>query len=107
MSHTTICPKCHQKSKVDESLIGRFVTCEHCRCLYYVVVPPLGEERAEWQSIPATSVPQPVSGMAASGAAATGRNVPSDPLPRLAGLLVLNLILGALTLLLQIIALLR
>ncbi len=55
MSHTTVCPKCHVKSQVDESLIGRFITCEQCRCLYYVVVPALGEDQTEWQAIPATS----------------------------------------------------
>lgn len=55
MSHTTVCPKCHVKSQVDQSLIGRFITCEKCRCLYYVVVPALGEDQTEWQAIPATS----------------------------------------------------
>ena len=107
MSHTTVCPKCHQKSRVDESLIGRFVTCEHCQCLYYVVVPPLGEERTEWQALPATSVPHPVPGTAATRPAVPDRDVQRDPVRRLMGLLVVNLILGALTLLLQIVALMR
>jgi hypothetical protein len=54
MSHTTTCPRCHFRSEVDESLIGRFLDCEHCRCLYYVVVPPLGAEHGEWSSVAAT-----------------------------------------------------
>lgn len=104
MSHTTICPKCHQKSKVDESLIGRFVTCEHCRCLYYVVVPPLGEERTEWQSLPATSVPQPVSGAASTG---TAKGAGPDPVGRLMLLVIVSLILSGLSLALQIFGLLK
>lgn len=106
MSHTTICPKCHQKSKVDESLIGRFVTCEHCRCLYYVVVPPLGEERTEWQSVPATSVPQPISGPA-STATAKGAGAGADPVGRLTLLVIVSLILSGLSLALQIVGLLK
>ena len=43
MQHTTTCPSCHRKSEVDDSFLGRFICCEQCRCLYYVVVPPLGE----------------------------------------------------------------
>lgn len=54
MLHTTTCPGCHHQSAVDESLIGRFIRCEQCRCMYYVIVPPLGEEHKEWAAIPAT-----------------------------------------------------
>ena len=104
MSHTTVCPKCHVKSKVDESLIGRFITCEQCRCLYYVVVPPLGEERSEWHSVPATSP-------AIAGESGSPPRSSSTALESLRGrvqiltvLVVLNLVIGSLALVMQLFA---
>ncbi len=55
MPQTTTCPGCHLKSEVNDALIGRFIRCEKCHCMYYVVVPPLGEMQNEWQSVAATS----------------------------------------------------
>lgn len=107
MSHTTICPKCHQKSRVDESLIGRFVTCEHCQCLYYVVVPPLGEERTVWQSMPATSIPQPAPGTVATGPRRGESDFLADPVGRLTLLVIVSLICSGLSLVLQIVGLLK
>jgi ssDNA-binding Zn-finger/Zn-ribbon topoisomerase 1 len=62
MSHTTICPKCNAKTEVSESLVGRFVTCDNCHCLYYVVVPPLKKEGDEnLVSVPAVSTALPTT----------------------------------------------
>ncbi len=55
MSQTTTCPGCHRTSEVDESMLGRFIRCEQCRCMYYIVVPPLGNEGIPWTSVAATS----------------------------------------------------
>jgi len=92
------------KSKVDESLIGRFITCERCQCLYYVVVPPLGEERSEWHSVPATSP-------AVAGESESPPRPSSSTFDSLRGrvqvltvLAVLNLVIGLLALVLQLFA---
>lgn len=95
MSHTTVCPKCHVKSQVDESLIGRFITCEQCRCLYYVVVPALGEDQTEWQAIPATS---PAIGPPGSRPSAADQELLRARVQWLTGLVVLNLLLTGIAL---------
>lgn len=95
MPHTTICPKCHAKSRVDESLIGRFITCDHCKCLYYVVVPPLGEERSELQSIPATSAVIERSSAGSDRPSSTETEKLQRRINLLTALVVLNLLIGA------------
>src|SRR4051812_2983844 len=33
------CPRCENTNDVPEEFIGRYFTCPHCRCRYYVPVP--------------------------------------------------------------------
>ena len=37
----TECPHCHGLNEVAPSHIGQYITCQSCRCKYYVYVPPL------------------------------------------------------------------
>jgi hypothetical protein len=46
MSLIIACPLCHQPNEIPEPDVGRFATCEHCKEPYYVVVPPLDEDRS-------------------------------------------------------------
>jgi hypothetical protein len=43
MKTTAQCPHCHELNAVAPSTIGRYVTCEKCRCKFWVYVPPLAE----------------------------------------------------------------
>src|SRR6185369_3693370 len=43
MQRPTECPQCHAKNDVAPSHIGQYVTCQSCRCKYYVYVPPLAD----------------------------------------------------------------
>lgn len=108
MSQTTTCPGCHRKSEVDESMIGRFIRCEQCRCMYYVVVPPLGEERSEWTSVAATSS---VSGQSDTShpprRPETATEVLNRRLQQLTVLVLLNLLIGSIVLVLTVIHLLK
>lgn len=40
----TECPHCQGINDVAPSHIGQYVTCQSCRCKYYVYVPPLENE---------------------------------------------------------------
>lgn len=108
MSQTTTCPGCHRKGEVDESMIGRFIRCEQCRCMYYVVVPPLGEERSEWTSVAATSS---VSGHNDTShvppRAESATEVLNHRLQKLTLLVLLNLLIGSIALILTVIHLLK
>jgi ssDNA-binding Zn-finger/Zn-ribbon topoisomerase 1 len=100
MPHTTICPKCHTETQVDESVIGRFLTCENCRCLYYVVVPSLKDEKRPWQSIPASSAisaPRPT----------TPEETLEYRIGRLAVLMLINIVIGVAVLVVELIRLLK
>jgi hypothetical protein len=46
MPQTVECPHCHQLNAVPLAGIGQYVTCQACRCKYYVYVPPLEEGRS-------------------------------------------------------------
>ena len=108
MQHTTTCPSCHRKSEVDDSFLGRFICCEQCRCLYYVVVPPLGEERSEWTSVAATSS---VSGRddkdPVSRRPVTETEILSRRVQLLTAMISLNLVIGSIVLVLVVIQLLK
>ncbi len=39
MSVKSKCPRCQAVNEVGEHLIGRYTTCDHCRCRFYVEVP--------------------------------------------------------------------
>jgi hypothetical protein len=99
MTYKTTCPKCNAETEVSGSLVGRFVTCDHCRCLYYVVVPPLNDETQEkYVSVPATSSARP--------SAPTSLKQTFDArYNRLLTLLVANLVLGAAVLVVELIRL--
>jgi hypothetical protein len=47
MPKTVECPHCHQLNAVPLAGIGQYVTCQACKCKYYVYVPPLAEGRGE------------------------------------------------------------
>ena len=108
MSQTTTCPGCQRKGEVDESMIGRFNRCEQCRCMYYVVVPPLGEERSEWTSVAATSS---ISGQDHTSPpprrAETETEILNRRLQKLTTLIFLNLFIGSIVLLLAVIHVLK
>ncbi len=108
MSQTTTCPGCHRKSGVDESMIGRFIRCEQCRCMYYVVVPPLGEERSEWTSVAATSS---VSGTSDTSPAPRRAETEAEILNRrirnLTSLVLLSLLISLIVLVLAVIQFLK
>lgn len=99
MTITTTCPKCNAKTEVSGSMVGRFVTCESCRCLYYIVVPPLKKDEPEGLiSVPAVSVARP--------SAPTSLKQTFDArYGRLMALLVANLVIGAAVLLIELIRL--
>lgn len=103
MPQTTTCPGCHLRSEVNDVLIGRFIRCEQCHCMYYVVVPPLGELRNELQSVAATSsvagpdYTTPLPRKPPSEAEALRRRV-----QQLTSLLVLNLLISAIVLVLVV-----
>ncbi len=103
MPQTTTCPGCHLKSEVDDASIGRFIRCEQCRCLYYVVVPPLGELRNELQSVAATSS---VSGSNDTSSSYRRPQTESEVLrsrvQRLTALIVLNLLISLIVLVLVV-----
>jgi hypothetical protein len=47
MTTTAQCPHCHELNTVAPSTIGRYVTCEKCKCKFWVYVPPLEEGAAK------------------------------------------------------------
>ena len=99
MSHTTTCPKCNTKTEVSESLVGRFVTCDNCRCLYYVVVPPLKKDEDQGLiSVPAVSQTQP-------SAPSSLKQTFDARYSRLMTLLLVNLAIGATVLVIELIRL--
>jgi hypothetical protein len=104
MSLTTTCPGCHRTSEVDDSMLGRFIRCEQCRCMYYIVVPPLGDDGHQWTSVAATSS---VSGATAKSPAPKRVETEAERLNRrlqnLTSLLLLNLLIGAILLVLTFI----
>ncbi|MGC4003016.1 MAG: hypothetical protein QM811_07725 [Pirellulales bacterium] len=105
MPRTTTCPKCGVESQISDSLVGRFVTCESCRCLYYVVAPTLAEDEDTHKkllSVPAVGASRPAESPAGSASAPT----PLHTLyARLQILLVLNLLIGAAVLVLELVRL--
>lgn len=104
MSQITTCPGCHRKNEVDESMIGRFVRCDQCRCLYYVVVPPLGEERREWTSIAAnSSTSGHVDTEQLSKRPESAAEILNRRLQVLTLLMILNLLIGSMAVVLAII----
>jgi hypothetical protein len=44
MSREIDCPQCHTINSVPESTVGSYATCKKCKCMFWVTVPPLGEE---------------------------------------------------------------
>lgn len=108
MSQTTTCPGCHRTSEVDESMLGRFIRCEQCRCMYYIVVPPLGNEGIPWTSVAATSS---ISGDAATSPAPKRVETETERLNRrlqnMTSLLLLSLLISSITFALALIQFLR
>src|SRR5947207_14317513 len=49
-------PHCHQANAVPMAGIGQYITCQACRCKYYVYVPPLEEPRGEESIVEPASV---------------------------------------------------
>ena len=39
MAEQVDCPRCQTTNDVAEEFIGRYFTCPHCRCRYYIPVP--------------------------------------------------------------------
>jgi hypothetical protein len=58
MARSAECPHCHAMNDVPPSNIGQYVTCEACRCKYYVYVPPV--EPTSSHTITAPPTPRPV-----------------------------------------------
>lgn len=108
MSQTTTCPGCHRTSEVDESMLGRFIRCEQCRCMYYIVVPPLGDERRQWTSVAATSS---VSEEDLTSPAAKRVETDSERLNRrlqnMTSLLLLSLLISSISLAMAVIQILK
>jgi len=44
MTQEIDCPQCHTLNTVPESAVGSYATCKTCKCMFWVTVPPLGEE---------------------------------------------------------------
>lgn len=108
MSQTTRCPGCGIVRQVDDSMIGRFTSCDHCRCMYYVVVPPLGQETANWPSIAATSsMSDSLSAAQLSNVRSTAVDSIHDQVARLYKLQVGTLLISLLALAVGILQLLR
>ena len=58
----TECPHCHTLNEVAPSLIGQYVTCQSCRCKYYVYVPPLETPSVAAPRISVPPTPRTVEG---------------------------------------------
>lgn len=97
MSYKTTCPKCNTETPNGESLIGRFVTCENCRCMYYVVVPPLSKDEPQGLvTVPALVTARP-------SAPTSLKQTFDTRYSRLLTLLVANLVIGAAVLAIELI----
>lgn len=108
MSQTTTCPGCQRTSEVEESMLGRFIRCEQCRCMYYIVVPPLGNEGIPWTSVAATSS---ISGLGDTSLAPRRVETETERLNRrlhnLTSLLLLSFMINMITFALELIQFLK